>query len=137
MDNMYQNVLDVAEKLRAISYIYNVPVVTATQANGEGINNENIGMEHVSESKGINHTCDFLGALYQMDEDRDHGVINMRILKNRLGGQNGKVIPFSLDPESLVLRDTTFSMEDSVVASESAAVINNLQNISDDIDEVV
>lgn len=137
MDNMYQNVLDVAEKLRAISYIYNVPVVTATQANGEGINNENIGMEHVSESKGINHTCDFLGALYQMDEDRDHGVINMRILKNRLGGQNGKVIPFSLNPESLVLRDTTFSMDDSVVASESAAVINNLQNISDDIDEVV
>ena len=138
MDNMYQNVLDVAEKLRAISYIYNVPVITATQANGEGINNENIGMEHVSESKGINHTCDFLGALYQMDEDRDNGVINMRILKNRLGGFTGKVIPFKLNSESLVLTDETFSNDDisNSTVSESAMVINNLSSINDDIDGV-
>ena len=138
MDNMYQNVLDVAEKLRAISYIYNVPVITATQANGEGINNENIGMEHVSESKGINHTCDFLGALYQMDEDRENGVINMRILKNRLGGFTGKVIPFKLNSESLVLTDETFSNDDisESAMSESAMVINNLSSINNDIDGV-
>ena len=95
-------------------------------------------MEHVSESKGINHTCDFLGALYQMDEDRENGVINMRILKNRLGGFTGKVIPFKLNSESLVLTDETFSNDDisESAMSESAMVINNLSSINDDIDGV-
>lgn len=136
-DNMYQDILDVAEKLRALSYIYEVPVVTATQATTEGMNNENIGMEHVSESRGIAHTVDFLAGLYQMDEDRDNGVINMRLIKNRLGGYIGRVIPFKLDPESLVLKDETFTPE-SVVgsASESQAIIDNFQELSEDIDDV-
>ena len=134
---MYQDILDVAEKLRALSYIYEVPVVTATQATTEGMNNENIGMEHVSESRGIAHTVDFLAGLYQMDEDRDNGVINMRLIKNRLGGYIGRVIPFKLDPESLVLKDETFTPE-SVVgsASESQAIIDNFQELSEDIDDV-
>ena len=136
-DNMYQDIMDVAEKLRALSYIYEVPVVTATQANSEGMNNENIGMEHVSESRGIAHTVDFLAGLYQMDEDREHGVINMRIIKNRLGGYVGKVIPFNLNPESLVLKDTTYTPEGSLNStSESTMIINNLQELSQDIDDV-
>lgn len=136
-DNMYQDILDVAEKLRALSYIYEVPVVTATQATTEGMNNENIGMEHVSESRGIAHTVDFLAGLYQMEEDRDNGRINMRLIKNRLGGYTGKVIPFKLNPESLVLRDETFSPESSVGESpEANAILSNFHELSEDIDSV-
>jgi replicative DNA helicase len=136
-DNMYQDIMDVAEKLRALSYIYEVPVVTATQANSEGMNNENIGMEHVSESRGIAHTVDFLAGLYQMEEDREHGIINMRLIKNRLGGYVGKVIPFNLNPESLVLKDTTYSPEGSLGSStESSAIMDNFQELSQDIDDV-
>jgi len=136
-DNMYQDVMDVAEKLRAISYIYEVPVVTATQANSEGMNNADIGMEHVSESRGIAHTVDFLAGLYQMDEDRENGIINMRIIKNRLGGCVGKVIPFRLNPETLVLKDTSFDAEESLGAAvESVNILSNFQELSQDIDEV-
>lgn len=136
-DNMYQDIMNVAERLRALSYIYEVPVVTATQANSEGMNNENIGMEHVSESRGIAHTVDFLGGLYQMDEDRDNGVINMRVIKNRLGGCVGKVIPFKLDPASLVLKDTTYSPSDDMDPdNDAAAIIDNAQQIAEDIDNV-
>ena len=136
-DNMYQDIMDVAEKLRALSYIYEVPIVTATQANTEGMNNENIGMEHVSESKGIAHTVDFLCGLYQMDEDRENGVINMRVIKNRLGGCVGRVIPFRLNPESLVLKDTTYTPEDSLNNnSDAAAIMDNFQELARDIDEV-
>ena len=134
-DNMYQDVLDVAEKLRALSYIYEVPIVTATQANRQGANNNDIGMEHVSESKGIGDTVDFFGGLYQMDEDRENGIINMRILKNRLGGCVNKVVPFKMDPQSLILRDTTFTPEDALAHNaEAETIISNFQELSDDID---
>lgn len=136
-DNMYQDVMDVAEKLRAISYIYEVPVITATQANTEGMNNENIGMEHVSESRGIAHTVDFLAGLYQMDEDRDNGIINMRLIKNRLGGYVGKVIPFKLNSESLVLKDETYTPESSIGESpESTSILSNFHELTEDIDSV-
>ena len=136
-DNMYQDILDVAEKLRALSYIYEVPVVTATQATTEGMNNENIGMEHVSESRGIAHTVDFLAGLYQMDEDRNNGIINMRLIKNRLGGYIGKVIPFKLNPESLVLHDETFVPESTVgTATETESIMSNFHEISEDIDSI-
>lgn len=134
-DNMYQDIQDVSERLRELSYIYEVPVVTATQANRQGMNNENIGMEHVSESNGISQTVDFLAGLYQMDEDRENGIINMRILKNRLGGQVGKVIPFSLDPQSLVLHDNSFTPEGTMgMAAEADSIVNNLGNIEADMD---
>lgn len=134
-DNMYQDILQVAEKLRALSYVYEAPVVTATQANGQGINNEHIDMQHTSESKGIPHTVDFFAGLYQMDEDRENGIINMRILKNRLGGCVHKVIPFKLDPQSLVLKDVNFSPEEALAGNvEAEAIMTNFQEISEDID---
>ena len=133
-DNMYQDVMDVAEKLRALSYIYEVPVITATQATTEGMNNENIGMEHVSESRGIAHTVDFLAGLYQMDEDRENGIINMRLIKNRLGGYIGKVVPFRLNPETLVLRDESFSPDSRVgEATETESIISNFDELQQDI----
>jgi KaiC/GvpD/RAD55 family RecA-like ATPase len=137
-DNMYQDIQNVAEKLRALSYIYEVPVITATQATTEGMNNENIGMEHVSESRGIAHTVDLLVGLYQMDEDRNNGIINMRIIKNRLGGCVGKVIPFRVNSESLVLKDETFSPEGLIgVSSETEEIISsNFEELSQDIDGV-
>lgn len=136
-DNMYQDILDVAEKLRALSYIYEVPVVTATQATTEGMNNENIGMEHVSESRGIAHTVDFLAGLYQMDEDRENGRINMRLIKNRLGGCVGKIIPFKLNPESLVLKDESFSPESSIgTATPTESILSNFHELNEDIDSI-
>lgn len=110
-DNMYAGGLGVAEELRALSYKFNVPVVTAVQANSEGMNNEDIGMEHIAESRGIAHTADWISALYQTDEDRENGIIKMRILKNRLGGRVGKTLEFKLNPDTLVLDDVTIDGE--------------------------
>ena len=134
-DSMYSGIMEVVEKLRTLSYKFNVPVITATQANRQGMNNENISMEHVSESGGIAHTVDFLGGLYQMDEDREHGIINMRVIKNRLGGSVGKVIPFSMNPENLVLKDRTGDPIGSGEESEADSIVSNLANISADMND--
>ena len=63
-DNMFKDGLEVSERLRAISYMFNVPVVSACQVNTEGMNNENVGMENLSQSRGVAFTTDFLMALF-------------------------------------------------------------------------
>ena len=104
-EGMYSDIGNVSRELRALTYKYNVPIFTATQSNTGGYNSEDIGLENVSESKGIAHTADFILALYQLEEDRDAGIINGVILKNRLGGYIGKRLPLSIDPHSLRLND--------------------------------
>lgn len=135
-DNMFSEGLEVSEKLRALSYRWGCPVVSAVQSNSEGMNNENIGMEHISQSRGVAFTADFLMALYQTDDNRENGLISARLLKNRLGGQVGKVMSFKINPESLCLVDQTF--DDDLPDAEPAdsrlkGVMHSLASTSDDI----
>jgi hypothetical protein len=105
---MYKDGQAVSEELRGLSYIFKCPFISAVQSNSEGMNSESIDMQNVAESRGIVHTADFLAALYQKEDDRENGIINMRVLKNRLGGRVGKISNFRLNPESLVVNDVTF-----------------------------
>lgn len=133
-DSMYAGIQEVSERLRALSYKYNAPVITATQTNRAGMNNENIGMENVSESTGIAHTCDLLLGLFQMPEDRENGWIKARVLKNRGGGQVGKVLTFELNPENLILTD--ISDQNVMQVSEEVSsqnVFDSLPDMSRDI----
>ena len=138
-DNMYQGVLNVAELLRALSYKFSCPVITASQANRAGMNNENVGLEHLSESSGIGHTSDAIFSLFQMPEDRENGIINVRVVKNRLGGQVGKVIPMKVNPDNLIITDISMDpngVRDLVKTSdemEAERIIANAANISADV----
>lgn len=139
-DNMFKDGLAVSEKLRALSYIFKCPVISAVQSNTEGMNSETIGMENISESRGIAHTADFIAALYQMDDDRENGIINMRLLKNRLGGRVGKTSNFTLDAETLVVSDITFdhnfSIDETVEDSNIKKLQTNLPSLSADISDM-
>ena len=126
-DSMFKDGLTVSE-LRALSYIFNCPFISAVQCNTEGMNSEDIDMQHVSESRGIVHTVDFLGALYQRDDDRENGIINMKILKNRLGGRIGKTSNFKLDPSTLVTRDITFDNQFEISDDSNEINITQLSN---------
>lgn len=143
-DNMFLDGLDVSEKLRAISYEFKTPVISAIQTNTEGMNNENVGMENISQSRGIAFTADFLMALFQMQEDRENGIIRARILKNRLGGQVGKVLQFTVNPHNLVLDDITNNpdIEQAEIADDSmreafnsiAGMQNSMEAVQSSID---
>lgn len=129
-ENMYLAGLQVSEQLRALSYKFEVPVITACQVNTEGINSDAVGMRNISESRGIAHTADFIMALMQSEQDRNNGQISARILKNRLGGQVGKTIPFKLNPSTLVLTDIGSS-------GGPTKSINALSPEPDDISDVL
>lgn len=145
-DSMFLDGLDVSEKLRAISYEFKAPVISAIQTNREGMNNENAGMENISQSSGIAFTADFLMSLFQTPEDREQGMIRGRILKNRLGGQVGKVMQFSLNCHSLVLDDITSSpdvengefADDSMreIMSSTGSMQEDMQSIQANLDNL-
>jgi len=135
-DSMFKDGLSVSEELRALSYKYNAPVVSACQCNSEGMNSEEIDMQNISESRGIVHTVDFLAALYQTQEQREHGKLGFKIIKNRLGGMVGKRSLFKMDPETLVVSDVTFAGDvDGVDNSDSelSRLTSALPDVTNDI----
>lgn len=137
-DSMYKDGQAVSEELRALSYLFKCPFISAVQSNSDGMNSETIDMQNVAESRAIVHTTDFLAALYQREEDRENGIINMRLLKNRLGGRVGKQSNFSLDAATLTLADVTFDNNFKMEISddsdlEVSRLANNMSYITSDL----
>ena len=85
----YSDVKGVAEDLRALSYEFECPVVTATQLGREAFNQDNPGLETTSESIGTAQTADVQIAVYSTEEDRANGMLNLGIQKNRYGDNYG------------------------------------------------
>ena len=107
--------------------------------------NAEVGMENISQSSGIAFTADFLLSLFRTEEDRIHGMIMGRILKNRLGGQVGKTVAFTLNESNLTLEDTQPRNDDddandgitNIIASAVGmrqSIVNSSNNASEDND---
>jgi archaellum biogenesis ATPase FlaH len=85
----YADVKGLAEDLRALSYFFHCPVITATQLGREAFNQENPGIETISESIGTAQTADVQISVFSTEEDRANGMINLGIQKNRYGENYG------------------------------------------------
>ena len=138
-DSLFQNGLEVSERLRALSYKFNCPVISATQSNTAGYNSEELGMENISESRGIAHTADLIIGLFQTSDDRENGIIHARILKNRLGGKVGSLCNFNVNPYNLILSDVTEDSEFNSSSSkkeesEADRLLKDMKNISFEIE---
>ena len=134
-DSMYKDGQMVSEELRGLSYLFKVPVISAVQCNSEGMNNATIDMQNVAESKAIVHTVDFLAVLTRTPDERELGKINMRILKNRFGGQIGAVCSFRMDNDTLEIADTSYDndIESSTTSNMLKNFKENKQNIESSI----
>ena len=85
----YTDVKKVSEQLRALSYIFSVPVISATQLNRSGYDKQNPGLETTSESMGLAHTADVQFAVWSNETDKDLGIIHLGMQKNRFGPNFG------------------------------------------------
>ncbi len=103
--NSYESVKEIAEQLRALAFKYKIPVVSATQLNRGAFNTASPGMEGISESIGLAATCDVICSLWQEDEDRELGIINMGMQKNRFGPNFGSAA-FKCNYNTLTLKET-------------------------------
>jgi replicative DNA helicase len=121
--NSYESVKEVSEHLRALSFKYNIPIVTASQLKRDAFNTSNPGMEGVSESIGLANTCDVMCSIWQEDEDKELGVIHMGLIKNRFGPNFGSCA-FRLKYDTLTLSETNpdyFAPDNTETAIEDAS----------------
>lgn len=98
--NSYERIGEVCKELRALSYKYEIPFVTATQTNRGGFNNPDVDMSNISDSAQTGHHTDMLGAL--TSNGPESGVINLSLIKNRFG-RMGTKIAYQMDATSLRL----------------------------------
>lgn len=77
----YEMVKAIAEELRGLMVEYDLPGVTATQANRAAQGSMDVGLENTSESMGLPMTLDFMAAL--MADERVPDQIIFKQLKNR------------------------------------------------------
>jgi len=122
-NNSYERVKYVSEQIRAISYIFNCPVITATQLNRSGYNIENPNVETISESMGLANTADAIFNIYQTEEERELGVIHLGVIKNRFGPNFGNIL-LRLDYSTLSL-----TQDDSINETEESSAITNTLSI--------
>lgn len=88
-NNSYERIKHATEKLRALSYTFSCPIVTATQLNRQGYSESNPSLDTVSESIGLAATADAVFSLWQEEEDAEMGIMRMGIMKNRFGPNFG------------------------------------------------
>lgn len=83
--NSYTIVKSIAEELRSLAVTYNVPVLSATQVNRDGLSSSDVEMGDTSESVGTIFTVDLFFALMRSEELDELGQVMIKQLKNRYG----------------------------------------------------
>lgn len=83
--NSYTVVKSIAEELRGLAMEFDMPVVTATQANRSAFESSDIDMTNTSESIGLAATVDAMFALISSEELESMKQIMVKQLKNRWG----------------------------------------------------
>lgn len=81
--NSYTSVKNTAEELRALAKEFDVAMVTATQSNRVGFNNNDIDIDATSESFGLPSTLDYFLAVIKNEEFDSEGKIMFKKLKIR------------------------------------------------------
>ena len=104
-----------------MSYIFNCPIISATQLNRSGFSTDNPDLATISESVGLAATADVIVSIFQNEEDRELGIIRLGLMKNRYGPR-GHTQPMRVDYSTLTITQAA----DSSVSSEDH-MLNTLQ----------
>ena len=119
--NLYERIKCASEEVRALSYKFNCPVISATQLNRTGYDTDSPRLDTIGESIGLAATADVIVGITQSDTDKELNIINLHMMKNRFGPNFGKN-QFRIDYKTLtVLEDETLNdgdgdLEDSANA---------------------
>jgi replicative DNA helicase len=114
-NNSYEKIKNISEKVRAMSYEFNCPVISATQINRTGYGVDEPGLETISESTGLAATADAIFSIWQRDEDKELGIVNLGVVKNRFGPNFGST-PLRIDYHTLSIR------EDEIITGTAEAL---------------
>lgn len=122
----WEKLIDVAKEMRALSYYFNSPVISAVQTGREGFDTSEIGMQDTGGSIGIPQTADVMFSLYQLENDREMCVLRSKVVKNRLGGMIGEPLEFKVDYNTLRISDVRVA--DGQASEDATDIINEIEN---------
>lgn len=125
-NNSYERIKNVTEQVRAMSYLFNCPIISATQLNRSGFDQDNPDLATISESIGLAATADVITSIYQNDEDREMNIVRLGMMKNRYGAR-GMTQAMSIDYSTLTVEQTDdVDLEDDVDSS----ILNTLAGLA-------
>lgn len=124
--NSYERIKYATEELRALSYVFGCPIITATQLNRQGYSEVNPGLETVGESYGLAATADAIFSIWREEEDIDMGVLKLGVMKNRFGENYGTVM-MEIDYDTLTLKEAS----EQVQNIDMTNTMNTLGMLSD------
>ena len=94
---------NIYEELRGISQEFNCPVVTASQTNRKGLNEEVITMESISEAFNKCFVADFIISLSRTIKDRNSNIGRLFVAKNR-NGPDGLIYSVFMDTGTVTIK---------------------------------
>jgi hypothetical protein len=123
---LYEDVKEISEQLRALTYRFRLPCITASQLNRKGAGLADPGMETTSESIGLSFTADCQFSIWSDESDKAQGLIHLGIQKNRFGLNSGS-ITLKIDYKTLTITEplitpTTFTNNDIPMDSTNEAL---------------
>jgi len=124
--NSYERVKHICEQVRAMTYIFNCPAVSATQI-GRTQFDVSPSLTGISESIGLAATADFICSVYQEEDDAESGILRMGMMKNRFGANFGNVA-FAIDYTTLTISEDE---ELNSLTNESESARDTLAELSD------
>lgn len=127
--NSYERVKYATEELRALSYVFSCPIITATQLNRSGYNEVSPDLDTISESIGLAATADAIFSIWQEEEDAELGLIKLGIMKNRFG-QNFGSTTLNINYNTLTITDD-FEREAQHSTADLNAATSALSLLSD------
>lgn len=89
--NSYQYVKAITEEVRGLAIEFNLPILTATQFNRNGMDNSDVGVTDVSDSSGIVMTADLMLAMIRTEELDAANQVMFKQLKNRFTDMTSKI----------------------------------------------
>ena len=123
--NSYERIKHICEQVRALSYIFKCPFISAVQFARAMFGKENPGMEGIAESIGVAATADVILSIFQSEEDHEMGLIKLGMMKNRYGPR-GMVQAMIIDYLTLSLRQS--DEEEEVMGDEDMGILDRLAN---------
>ena len=125
-NNSYERIKSISEQVRAMSYTFECPIVSATQVNRTGYGNNNDaggpGLESIGESYGLGATADAIVSIWRTEQDEEDNALHIGIIKNRFGSNTGST-RMSIDYTTLTLEENNdLNINDDINAAENDAV---------------
>jgi replicative DNA helicase len=123
----YESIKRITEGMRALSYDFECPFISATQANRQAVGEIQPDIGKTSESMGLAHTVDAMMNIWTQDGDSDLGIIHLGIEKNRFGPR--KVYThLNIDYPTLTLTEPLEFAQDNSIKGQVPVLTTNFDD---------